>query len=394
MAALTGFERSDGRWGFRDHVLVLPTHAAACHSARVIAESLGGVTFQHNWEWLSDDPDTGRVRSVFAGFASHPNVRATLLVGIDEDPDWVMDSVPSGTDAIVTATMVRSGGEADVIRDGTAQLARLLERKPSATRRPAPMSAMCLGLECGGSDALSGITANPALGLASDAIVAEGGTTILAEITEIIGAEHLLAQRARTPEVAGRVLEVVGRFEADIARFGVDFRGSQPTPGNIEGGLTTIEEKSLGAAMKGGSATLSDVLEYAQPPQVNGLQLMDTPGQDIEQMVGMVAAGANLVAFTSGRGTPTGSPIAPCLKIATHTEVFDRLRDLFDVNAGVAIDGEQTLVDAGNNILAALVETANGAPTASERRGNHEFAVSRIAQDRYLRSQAELENFV
>lgn len=391
MTSLTGFERPDGRWGFRDHLLVLPTHAAACHAARLIAADIDAVTFQHNWEWLEDDPDTDRVVAVLSGFAAHPNVRATLLVGVGDDVDRVVEALPSRHDAVASVSMVSTGGTTALVDQGRARLANLLGSHPSAERTAAPWSAICLGLECGGSDALSGITANPALGLASDALVADGGTTILAEITEIIGAEHLLAERARTPQVAERVLEVVARFEADIARFGVDFRGSQPTPGNIEGGLTTIEEKSLGAAMKGGSAPLADVLEYAEPPRVPGLQLMDTPGQDIEQMVGMVAAGANLVAFTSGRGTPTGSPIAPCLKIATHTGVFERLADLFDVNAGVAIDGTGDLEQAGQDVLAAIVRTANGDLTASERRGNHEFAISRIAQDRYLDTRAALE---
>ena len=183
---------------------------------------------------------------------------------------------------------------------------------------------------------------------------------------------------AHTPEVAADIIEVVARFERAVARFGVDLRGSQPAPGNIEGGLTTIEEKSLGAAKKGGSGPISGVLELAQAPGSPGLFIMDTPGQDIEQMVGMVAAGVNVVAFTTGRGTPTGSPIAPCLKISTNTAVARACPDLIDVNAGAILDGECSLAEMGHRVFGALVAAAGGALTRSEVRGNREFAFARI----------------
>jgi len=257
------------------------------------------------------------------------------------------------------------------------RLQALVAEHVPPVRQPAPLSALCLGLECGSSDAFSGITANPALGVVSDLLVEGGGTSILAEITELLGAEHLLARRAINDEVARQVIDVVARFEADVARHGVDLLGSQPAPGNIAGGLTTIEEKSLGAARKGGVGPISGVTDYAQPPATPGLYIMDTPGQDIEQMVAMVAGGAQVVAFTTGRGTPTGSPIAPCLKISSNSEVAQSLPDLIDIDAGVILDGVK-IQEVGERMLEEIIAVASGKPTKAEIRGNREFALSQL----------------
>src|SRR5207302_4776912 len=220
--------------------------------------------------------------------------------------------------------MADNRGTAGTVAATRPLLERLLAEAAQQQREPMPVSGLVLGLECGGSDALSGITANPALGVASDLLVAAGGTSILAETPELIGAEHLLAARAVTPEVGRRIIQVITRFEEAIRDLGVDVRGAQPTPGNQAGGLTTIEEKSLGAAKKGGDSPVTEVVGFAEPTGGPGLYIMDTPGHDIEQMVGMVAGGANLAAFTTGRGTPTGSAITPVLKIATNSAIFER----------------------------------------------------------------------
>lgn len=376
---LTGFERQDGRWGWRNHVLVLPLHSAMSSIADRVAEGIpGSVAIRHDWEGIAGDPDTARIERTLIGFATNPNVGAVLLLDLDDSRRAIPEGVAACRQRVEHVTLASSGSVNAVISRGRSIVEALVAEVGRQSRVAAPVSGICLGLECGGSDALSGITANPALGVASDVLVEAGGSSILAEISELLGAEHLLARRAVTPEVAEQVIEVVTRFEREVARFGVDLRGSQPAPGNIEGGLTTIEEKSLGAAKKGGNGPIHGVLEFAERPTTHGLFIMDTPGQDIEQMVGMVAAGANVVAFTTGRGTPTGSPIAPCLKISTNSEIALACPDLIDVDAGQILSGAYSLEEMGRLIYDTVVRLAAGELTKSEVRGNREFALARL----------------
>jgi altronate dehydratase large subunit len=374
---LAGFPRSSGQWGFRNHVLVLPLHAAACRAAIAVSERIDGViAVSHDWTGRGSERDVARTERIFAGFARHPNVFATVLIGLDGGQVRHFERVMA--DRLVTMSLADCGGTTAVVERAIDVAVPLVDASGRELRERAPLAELVLGLECGGSDALSGITANPALGVASDLLVEAGGTSILAETSELLGAEHLLAARAVSPTVARELVEMVSRFERDVAALGIDLLGGQPVPGNIAGGLTTIEEKSLGAAKKGGSAPIQGVLDFAEPPEGRGLFVMDTPGNDIEQMVGMVAAECQLVAFTTGRGTPTGSPIAPCLKIASNSSLYGRLGDDLDVNAGTIIDGTRTLEDVGREILAALVEVANGRLTAAERHRERQFALSRL----------------
>jgi altronate dehydratase large subunit len=375
---LFGYPRPDGRWGFRNHVLILPLHTAACTaSARATALVPGTVTVAHDWTGDGHPADQDRVHRIFTGFATHPNVAGTVLLGLDESDEAIATAAATHGHPIEFLSLAGCGGSAATV-EATATIARrMVAQSAGAKRQRAPLAALCLGLECGGSDALSGITANPALGVASDRVVAAGATTILAETSELIGAEHLLAARAVSPDVADALLATIARFEDAASALGLDLRNGQPVPGNIAGGLTTIEEKSLGAAKKGGNGPLHGVVDYAEPIRTPGLNVMDTPGNDIEQMVGMVAAGAQVVAFTTGRGTPTGSPIAPCLKIATNTDLYERLGGDLDLDAGTVLAGEP-LDDVGERILDAVIDTLNGSPTAAERHGNREFALSRL----------------
>jgi altronate dehydratase large subunit len=377
--ALTGYHREGGAWGVRNHVLVLPARAAANRAADRIAASVpGAVAVGHEWEGIPGDPDAALVTRTLAGFAANPNVAATLLVGVTGDDDALAHAIATrGGGPVEVVRMADHGGTPGTVAVGGGLAAALVARAARARREPMPLSALSVGLECGGSDALSGITANPALGVASDRLVAAGATTMLSEIPELVGAEEILAARAVSPEVGRRIVEVITSFERAVEAMGIDIRGAQPTPGNIEGGLTTIEEKSLGAAKKAGNAPVTGVVGFAEAPAEPGLHIMDTPGHDIEQMVGLVAGGCQIVAFTTGRGTPTGSAIAPCLKISTNTRIFERLAGDIDLDAGVILTGRETIASLGALIHDAILHVCSGEPSRSELRGNREFAIRR-----------------
>lgn len=239
-------------------------------------------------------------------------------------------------------------------------------------------SELIIGTECGGSDACSGLSANPAVGRTSDMIVEQGGTAILAETTELIGAEHLLANRAANDQVAKKAYAVIKMMENRSIEMGVDIRTGNPSPGNIEGGLSSLEEKSLGASTKSGTTRLEEVIDYAEQPTKKGLVWMDTPGHDIEQLTGMVAGGAQIVLFTSGRGTPTGSPIAPVIKISTNTPMFERMNENMDLNAGTIVDGQETVAQVGTRIMDEIQAVSNGKLTKSEILKQHDFGIWRI----------------
>ena len=368
-----------GQWGTRNHVLVLPLVASASGIARTIARGTGATWVEHDYEPTAGEPPPNRERieRTLVGFAANPNVAAVMLVADTPARSGVFDAIAGTGQRADLVVVTESGGLRGAVEQGRKRLDALLSHAQGFRRERAPLSALTLGTECGGSDALSGITANPALGVASDHVVDAGGTVVLAETTELIGAEHLLARRASTPAVAEDIYRIIHRYEAVVRAHGEDIRGANPAPGNIEGGLTTIEEKSLGAAKKGGTRPIREVMEYAVRPSARGLVIMDTPGNDIEQMVGMVAAGCQVAAFTTGRGTPTGSAIVPVIKIATNSHTAARMQDNIDLNAGSIVDGTETLETMGRRIFEAIVAVAQGEPTKAERLGHREFSISR-----------------
>lgn len=381
MTTFQGYRRANGTVGVRNHVLVLPSVMCANHVVDRIGRALPEViTVGHPTGCAQVGADFEQTKRTMAGFAANPNVAAVLVVGLGcetNESKALSAEIAARGQRVEVLGIQETGGTSATIARGVEIARGLLTEAARWERTTAPLSALIVGTECGGSDGFSGITANPALGYASDRIVAEGGTVILAELPELVGAEHLLAARASAP-VAEKLYELIERVEARARAMHVDMRYGNPTQGNIAGGLTTIEEKSLGAAYKGGSTPLNEVIEYAERPSARGLVVMDTPGQDIEQLTGMVAGGAQVVVFTTGRGTPTGSPIAPVIKVATNSPLFERMRENMDVDAGAVLAGTRTLEQVGDEIFDWIVAAANGREPAAEALGFRDFAINRI----------------
>jgi altronate dehydratase large subunit len=377
---LKAYKRANGAWGLRNQVLILPMHSALSSTARAIADgSDGAVAISHDWSGEKDN-DLARIIFTLSGYASNPNIFATIFLSIGNPEE---EQIIKGAQALgltrFTNLLLPEIGSMEKLQQEAITLANGYVKEANAQERvDAPWSAIVLGLECGGSDALSGITANPALGVASDRLVELGASSVLGETTEILGAEHLLAARAIDPAVGKKIVEMVARYEDSINYEGIDIRGAQPSRGNIEGGLSTLEEKSLGAAKKAGSAPFTGTLEFGEIPKVAGLYFMDTPGHDIEQLAGFGAGHINVVVFTSGRGTPTGSAIMPTIKVSTNTPMYESIPDLIDLDAGTIADGIETLAQVGDRIFDEIVQVANGKLTKAERGGHHEFALSRM----------------
>lgn len=379
-----GYKRPDGTVGIRNHVLILPSVVCANRVARGIAQSVSGATWvehQHGCTQLGADAEL--TAKVLVAHGTHPNVYGVVVVGLGCETIRAQDIAAAirkqcPFKPVELVIIQDEGGSIKATAKGASAARAMVSAASQLERQDVPASELILGTECGGSDACSGISGNPALGVASDLLIDAGGSVILAETTEIIGAEHLVAARAVSPEVAKRCYELINRCEEQAKQMGVDMRGGQPTPGNIEGGLSSIEEKSLGCIYKAGTRPLQDVIEYAMPVLKKGLVWMDTPGQDIEQITGMVAGGCHIVVFTTGRGTPCGSPIAPTIKIATTTQLFERMNDNMDINAGTIVTGDETVDQVGERIFREMLEVASGKLGKAEVLGFNDFAIKRI----------------
>ncbi|MBL0156615.1 MAG: altronate dehydratase [Bryobacterales bacterium] len=381
-----GYLRADGRAGTRNYIAVVAASNCAAHTAELIAHSYLNETLPANIDGVvafphgegcghAIGPDTVQLRRTLLGILDHPNVTAAIVLGLGCEVNQI-DQYP-GSARVVGMTLQDSGGTLATVAAARHEIARLIGQASVDHRITLPASKICLGLNCGGSDSFSGITANPALGFCSDALARLGATTVLAETPEIVGAEHLLVRRARNRAVGERLLEMIRSYKTYLDRFGGSF-DDNPSPGNKEGGLTNILEKALGAVAKGGTSTLNEVVDYAERIHGPGFAFMNTPGYDPVSLTGLAAGGVNLIAFTTGRGSAIGFPIVPVLKIATNTQIARRMLDNMDINAGTIADGEATVEQVGNDILRTLLSIASGERTKSERLGHQEFVPWRI----------------
>jgi arabinonate dehydratase len=377
-----GFVRPDGRVGTRNYLGVLTSVNCSATVAKLIARKAqalveasphvdGVVALTHGTGcgMASSGEGLEILRRTLSGYAAHPNFAGIVAVGLGCEVNQLADLDLTGCPTPVRSfTIQEAGGTTAAAQAGADALASLLPEAEAARRTPVPASALTLGLNCGGSDAFSGMTANPALGAAVDLLVAHGGTAVLAETPEIYGAEHMLTARAASREVAGALLARIAWWDAYTAASGASM-DANPSPGNKAGGITTILEKSLGAIAKGGSTPLCGVYEYAQPVTAKGLVFMDTPGYDPVSVTGIVAGGAQLVCFTTGRGSVFGAKPAPSLKLCSNSRTYAAMTDDMDVNCGVIADGDATVAEVGKKIFDLVLDVASGHATASELLG-------------------------
>jgi altronate dehydratase len=382
-----GFHRKDSRVGTRNYLGVLTSVNCSGSVARFIAEAaqksglldafpnidgIAPIVHGTGCGMAGDDEGYATLFRTLSGYAQHPNFGGILLVGLGCEVMQVADLVGRGRvredGAFAYMTIQQSGGTARTIERGVESLRQLAAIANQAVRAPAALHHLTVGLQCGGSDGYSGITANPALGVASDALVAVGGTTILSETPEIYGAEHLLTHRAATPQIAQSLMDRVAWWEAYTAQNGGRM-DNNPSPGNKRGGLTTILEKSLGAIAKGGHAPLSGVYRYGEPITTPGFVFMDSPGYDPCSVTGQIASGANLIAFTTGRGSVSGYMPTPCIKLATNSEMFVHMEQDMDINCGDVLSDGVSLETKGAQILECFIDVASGAQTKSEKLG-------------------------
>ena len=389
-ATFMGYRRTDGRVATRNYIGVLSSVNCSATAARAIADQFsrqnhpqalaaypnvdGVVALTHGSGCGMDGDGLGLqvLQRTLAGYATHANFCAVLVVGLGCESNqinaWLASSDLREGDTLKVFNIQDTGGTRKTVDKGVALVREMLPMANRAVREPCSAEHITIGLQCGGSDGYSGISANPALGAAVDLLVAHGGTAILSETPEIYGAEHLLTRRAVRPEVAHKLIERIKWWE-HYTRINDGEMNNNPSPGNKAGGLTTILEKALGAVAKGGTSNLQAVVEYAEPVTTRGFVYMDTPGYDPVSATGQVAGGANMICFTTGRGSAYGCAPSPSLKIATNSALWRKQEDDMDINCGEIVDGTASIADMGQRIFDLVLATASGTASKSELHG-------------------------
>lgn len=365
----SGYKRKDGRAGVRNYVVVMSSVACANGVVNAIAREVPEVKPVIHTEGCGRGiADIGISSRTLVGLGKNPNVAAILVVGLGCEfikAPQVADGVRATGKPALHLVIQEEGGSRKTTAAGVRIVKNFLADAEAVKREDCGWEDLVVGLECGGSDAMSGVTANPLVGVASDWLVGQGATVILSETTEMIGTEKVLSRRAATPEMAEKIVNLIKGQKKQTEDLLGPLAGMVISPGNIEGGLTNITEKSLGCIVKGGNSKIKEVVEYGAEPTAKGLVIMDTPGSDIFSLTGMAAGGAQVMIFTTGRGTPAGFPIAPVIKVASNSEMFENMVDDMDVNAGRVLDGV-SMEDAGRELCDLVKRVADGEQTKAE----------------------------
>jgi len=389
-ASFMGIKRADGRVATRNYIGILSSVNCSATAARAMADHFsrhnnpaalkdfpnvdGVVALTHGTGCGMDTDGLGMqiLQRTLTGYATHPNFAGVLVVGLGCESNqinaWLAHGNLTEGDNLRVFSIQDTGGTAKTVAKGIALIKDMLPRANAVKREPCSAAHITIGLQCGGSDGYSGISANPALGAAVDLLVAHGGTAILSETPEIYGAEHLLTRRAVRTDIAAKLIDRIKWWEHYTEINGGEMNNN-PSPGNKAGGLTTILEKSLGAVAKGGTSNLQAVCEYAEPVTAHGFVYMDTPGYDPVSATGQVAGGANLICFTTGRGSAYGCAPSPSLKLATNTALWKKQEEDMDINCGEIIDGSATVAEMGQRIFERVLATASGEMSKSEKHG-------------------------
>lgn len=383
-----GYPRIDGSVGTRNYIGIIPSVFCANRVARCIGDNTNNsVVLAHNLGCGQHGADLEQTITTLAGLGRHPNLAAVLVVSLGCEklsPQELSRSIAQSGKPVEIINIQECGGTINAIQKGTKIVSGWASTLFSQRREEVDISNLVVSLKCGGTDATSGIASNPALGFASDMIVNNGGTAIISELTELIGAEHVLAKRAKDSRVAEEILRAVEKAEIWLREKtkGINrvcSQGALVTAGNFDGGVSSVAEKALGGMYKSGTASFSGVVGYAEKPSGKGLYLMDAPGVDHEAVTGMVAGGANIVVFTTGRGTPSGFPFVPVIKVTGNSKTYNRMTENMDINAGSIIDGEKTLDEVGEEISEEIINVASGKLTKAEILKHDElFSISRL----------------
>lgn len=378
-----GYRRPDGRVGVRNYILVLPASVCASDTTRIIAQQVtGSVTFNNQLGCSQVASDQQFTMDVMAGYAANPNIYGTVVVSLGCENcqmDMVVEAIQKRTNKPLKQVIIQEvGGTIKAVEIAVRYAKEMAEEASLLQKELFPMSELIIGTECGGSDPTSGLASNVLIGELSDLIVQAGGTSILSETTEFIGAEHILARHAHTKEIRQRIFDIVDRYEKALQLVGEEVREGNPSPGNKAAGITTLEEKSLGCIHKGGTTEVMAVYDYAKQVEAKqGLVIMDTPGNDPSSVAAMVAGGAQIIVFSTGLGTPTGNPIAPVIKITGNKITYANMKDNIDVDASPIIYGGD-LKSMGKELLQLVSEVASGRLTKAEALGYTEMSIARV----------------